>query len=125
MSLQSDINSIKNAQGYLFSHLAQKALNNLVKKLSVCENVSQLCGSPMVAMFFPYPHVGKWCFVTGITSGLIIFQGGTLGLEKNQLYLILYTLPNSLNSHSVIQEVLLIRDTVLTHGTVKAQYHSH
>lgn len=68
--------------GTFFAHLAQKALTNLVKTLSVCENVSQLCGALMVPMFLPYPHVGKCYFVIGITSGLIIFQDGTVGIEK-------------------------------------------
>ena len=65
-------------RGSFFAHLAQKALTNLVKKLSVCESVFQLCCTPMVAMFSPYTHVEKWYFVIRIASGLNICQAGTV-----------------------------------------------
>lgn len=57
-----------------------------VQWLSVCNSVFQLCCTPMVAMFFPY--VGKQYFVIGITSGLDIFQDGTIQWRWKAHYVI-------------------------------------
>lgn len=60
-SLQSHANSIKNALGFLFAHLAQRASTNSLKKLSVCDSVNPIilsshvgdALSPLLSLLMP------------------------------------------------------------------------